>query len=173
MVINSIKGKKILFFAPAFFNYEELIAKKMREMGACVDMYDVRSVTSAKDRALLKISPSIFRKKSLRYYDEIIQANKGKDYDYILIIKCDMTPISILERFKREYPNAKLCLYLYDSVENIPGVTKKFKYFDTLHSFDLNDCEKYPILKFRHLFFGDQFREEKHTGDYEDDISFL
>lgn len=172
-MVTDISGKKILFFSPAFFKYENMIADKMREMGAEVDMYDVRSVTGAFQRALLKISPAIFKRRSQKYYEDIIEQNKDKDYDYILIVKCDMTPASILVKFREVYPNAKLCLNLWDSVENIPGVTKKFKYFDTLHSFDLNDCEKYPILKFRPLFFGDQFRKEKHTGDYKYDISFL
>ena len=172
--LESIKDKKILFFSPAFFNYENMIAEKMREMGAEVDMYDVRSVTGAFDRALLKISPAIFKGKSQNYYEDIIEKNKDKDYDYILIVKCDMTPINILEKFRQVYPNAKLCLNLWDSVENIPGVIDKFKYFDTLHSFDLNDCERYPVLKFRPLFFGDQFREElKGTDDYKYDVGFL
>ena len=171
-MVTDISGKKILFFSPAFFSYENMIANKMREMGAEVDMYDVRSVTSAMDRALLKISPAFFKRRSQKYYEEIIEQNRSKDYDYILIVKCDMTPASILERFREVYPNAKLCLNLWDSVENIPGVTEKFKYFDTLHSFGLNDCEKYPILKFRPLFFGDQFRKEEHEGDYKYDISF-
>lgn len=173
MKVDSIERKRILFFSPAFFKYENMIADKMREMGAVVDMYDVRSVTSARDRALLKISPAIFRKRTLQYYEGIIEVNKNKDYDYILIVKCDMTPISILEKFRKVYPNAKLCLYLWDSIENIPGVTGKFKYFDTLHSFDTNDCAKYSVLKFRPLFFGDQFRKEHHEGSYKYDISFL
>lgn len=172
-MVTDISGKKILFFSPAFFKYENMIADQMREMGADVDMYDVRSVTGAFERALLKISPAIFKQRSQKYYEDIIERHKGKDYDYILIVKCDMTPVEILKRFSTEYPNAKLCLNLWDSVDNIPGVTEKFKYFDTLHSFDLNDCEKYPELKFRPLFFGDQFRKEEHKGDYKYDISFL
>lgn len=172
-MVTDISGKKILFFSPAFFKYENMIADKMREMGAEVDMYDVRSVTGALQRALLKISPAIFKKRSQKYYEEIIQKNRDKDYDYILIVKCDMTPVSILEQFRMVYPHAKFCLNLWDSVENIPGITEKFQYFDTLHSFDLNDCEKYPVLKFRPLFFGDQFRKGNNTGDYKYDISFL
>lgn len=173
-MIDSIEGKKIFFFSPAFFNYENMIADKMREMGAEVDMYDVRSVTGAFERALLKISPAIFKKKSQKYYEEIIRKNKYKDYDFILIVKCDMTPANILEKFRAVYPHAKLCLNLWDSVELIPGVTEKFKYFDTLHSFDLDDCEKYKVLKFRPLFFGDQFRKESREGQsFKYDISFL
>ena len=172
-MVTDIKGKRILFFSPAFFKYENMIADKMQEMGAEVDMYDVRSVTSAKDRALLKVSPKIFKRRSVKYYEEIIEKNRGKDYDFILVVKCDMTPVNILERMKQVFPHAKLCLYLWDSVRNIPGVTQKFKFFDTLHSFDMDDCEKYSELKFRPLFFGDQFRKEPRNDGYQYDISFL
>ncbi len=171
-IIDDISGKKILFFAPAFFGYENKIVKKMEDMGASVDMYDVRSVTSAKERALLKVFPKIFSLKSLSYYKKIIEANKGKDYDYILVVKCDMTPESILQRFRKEYPNAKLCLYLWDSIDNIPGILDKFKYFDTLHSFDMEDCKKHLELKFRPLFYADQFCKELSAQEYKYDVSF-
>ena len=173
-MINELEGKRILFFSPAFFGYEYKIKKKMEELGAKVDYYDVRSVTSAKDRALLKISSKIFERKSKRYYEKIIEENQDKDYDYIIVVKCDMTPQEILEKFKVVYPNAKLCLYLWDSIKNIPGITKKFKYFDTLHSFDLDDCQVYENLNFRPLFYADQFRKEFEANkDYKYDISFL
>lgn len=171
-IINDITGKKILFLAPAFFGYENKIAKKMEDLGANVDLYDVRSVTGAKDRALLKISPKIFATRSQKYYEKIIAENKDKNYDYILVIKCDMTPENILIRFHKEYPNAKLCLYLWDSINNIPGVLKKFKYFDTLHSFDMQDCVNHSELKFRPLFYADEFCKELSTELYKYDISF-
>ncbi|MEG0239047.1 MAG: hypothetical protein RR568_02740 [Anaerorhabdus sp.] len=167
-----IDGKNILFFSPAFFNYEQIIKDKMEELGAFVDMYDERSVTKAIDRALVKISPKIFSNRSQRYYENIIKQNKGKLYDYILIVKCDMTPIVILEKLKEEYPNAKMCLYLWDSIDNISGVTDKFKFFDILHSFDKNDCKIYPELKFRPLFYADEFRHILRDKPYKYDICF-
>ncbi len=171
--VNDIACKKILFFSPAFFGYEYKIVRKMEEMGAFVDMYDVRSVTNAMSRALLKISPNIFLRKSLNYYEKIINDNLEKNYDYILIIKCDMTPKSILKKLKEKYPNAKLCLYLWDSIDNIPGVTKKFKYFDTLHSFDMEDCKKYKELKFRPLFYSDEFCKTEKKDKLKYDVSFI
>lgn len=171
---NILKNKRILLFAPAFFSYEKMMADKMREMGAEVDMYDVRSVTASFDRALLKIHPGIFHARSKRYYQAIIEQNKGKEYDFILIVKCDMTPVCILKEFRRVYPKAKLCLYLYDSVKNIRGVQKKFRYFDICHSFDSKDCKAYPELNLRPLFFADQFRKpEKSGSECQYDISFL
>ncbi len=171
-IIDSIKGKKVLFFAPAFFGYEDKIAKKMTEMGATVDLYNVRSVTSAKDRALLKVVPQIFKYRNIEYYEKIIEENEGKDYDYILVVKCDMTPKSVLKKFREVFPNAKLCLYLWDSIDNIPGVLGKFQYFDTLHSFDMEDCKKHPELKFRPLFYSDEFCKNKGDVNFKYDVSF-
>lgn len=172
-IIKGIAGKRILFFSPAFFGYEKKIAKKMEDLGAFVDMYDVRSVTSAEERALLKLSPMVFEKKSQKYYENIINHNLEKDYDYILIVKCDMTPQNILVRLKKEYPKAKLCLYLWDSIDNIPGITGKFKYFDTLHSFDSEDCKAHPELKFRPLFYADDFCKELSEEKPLYDICFV
>lgn len=171
-IISDISGKKILFFAPAFFGYENKIVNKMVDMGAYVDMYDVRSVSSARNRALLKISSKIFAARSQKYYESIIHKNQDKDYDYILIIKCDMTPESILVKFRDVYPNAKLCLYLWDSIGNIPGVAGKFKYFDTIHSFDPEDCKKYKELKFRPLFYSDEFCKKLSIEKLKYDVSF-
>ena len=171
---EDIQGKRILFFAPVFFGYEHKMTEKMQELGAIVDFYDERSVTSSRDRALLKISPELFAKRSYRYYKKIIIDNKTKNYDYIFIVKGEMTPIEILKEFRIVFPNAKLCLYLYDSVVNIPGIEKKFQYFDSCHSFDPVDCKSYSELKFKPLFYADQFRKPlKKASDYAYDICFL
>lgn len=169
----SIAGKKILFFSPAFFGYEEQIANKMEELGAIVDRYDERSVTSSFERACLKISPRIFERKSCNYYKKIISENRRKKYNYILIINCDMTPKNMLKKMKMNFPNAKMCLYLWDSIENIPGIMKKLQFFDSIHSFDYDNCIRYPMLKFRPLFYADPFCQEPiKNKDYKYDISF-
>lgn len=155
----SIKNKKILFFAPAFFGYENLIKQKYEELGAEVDFFDERSVKSAWERALLKISPSIFSKKSERYFNRIIDNNLRESYDYILIIKAEMMSAKVLKWLKEKYNNSKLCLYLYDSIKNIPNILEKIEIFDICSSFDRKDCLKHRKLKFRPLFFCDDFKE--------------
>lgn len=150
--VRRLKGKKILFFAPAFFGYELKIKKKMEELEAEVDYFDERSVTSAFERALLKISPNIFELKSRRYYRNILEGSQ-KQYDFIFFIKADMVPVKILQEIREKYPDAKLCLYLYDSVKNIPGIRDKLSYFDVKYSFDRKDCLEFPELKLRPLFF--------------------
>lgn len=170
--VRRLRGKKVLFFAPAFFGYELKIKKKMEEFGAVVDFFDERSITSAFERALLKINPGIFEWKSRKYYRSILQKNQ-KDYDYIFFIKADMVPTKILQEIRNNYPNTKLCLYLYDSVKNIPGILNKLPYFDIKYSFDRLDCFAFPELKLRPLFFADEFRKDTaKEKNYKYDISF-
>ncbi len=152
-------GKKILFFAPSFFGYEHVIRKKMEEMGATVFFYDVRSVRKAWERALLKISPKFFYLKTKKYFDAIIKENQNISFDYVFMIKCDMPTKEILLNLRRTFNKSIFCLYLWDSLGNIPGIEGKFKFFDRMFSFDRSDCKKYGFLKHRPLFYCKEFEK--------------
>ena len=171
--LRLIKGKKILFFSPVFFGYEDKIAAKMRELGAKTDFFDVRSVTKAPERALLKINPELFHKKTEAYYARIFSKIRYTRYDYILIVKCDMPTERVLRLFKKHFKQAKFCLHMWDSVKNIPNVKKKFKYFDYITSFDRNDCCNYPQLHFRPLYYCDEYRKENRKDGFEYDFCFI
>jgi len=169
----TLKDKRILFLAPAFFGYEKAIQSKMEEMGAKVDFYDERSITKPFHRALLKISSAIFRKQSNRYFKNIIDKNKYTDYEYVLIMSGDMLTEHTLKLFRSSFPKTIFCLYLDDSVRNNKGVAKKFKYFDRVLSFDRKDTFKYESMKFRPLFYTDSYKKEVQTHqEYEYDITF-
>lgn len=169
-----LAGKNILFLSPSFFNYEKRIAIKMEELGSKVRTYDERSVASALGRAFLKVNPGIFKIKSDKYYNRIIKENKRIEFDYILIIKCDMPSEGILKKFKLSFPNAKMCLYMWDSVDNIPGIKNKIKYFDYASSFDQDDCKAGLGLAFRPLFYTDEFVKKESDGSQDIyDVAFL
>ena len=166
-----LTNKNILFLSPAFFSYEKKVKEAMESAGANVFMYDERSVTSALARAILKVVPGIFNRRSLKYYSNIIKVNHGVKFDYILIIKCDMISSKILKMFRDSFPNAKLCLHLWDSKKNIKGIEKKIKFFDYASSFDLCDCDEDSKLNFRPLFYTNDF--ENHDGaDIKYDLCF-
>jgi len=172
--ISPITGKKILFFAPAFFGYEDKIADKMRQLGARVDAFDVRSVTSAAEKALLKVNPHFFDGKTEKYYGKIYAKVRKTDYDYVLFIKCDMPTKRVLATYKRQFKNAKFCLHMWDSIRNIPYVENKFQYFDFISSFDRNDCKKYEDIHFRPLYYCDEYkREVKSKDEYDFDLCFI
>lgn len=173
MNLFQLQNKKILLLSPAFFNYEKIIKNKMEQMGAIVTFYDERAVTSAQERAILKISPKMFKKKAKRYYQHIIAQHCNDNYDFILIIKGDMVSIETIESLKRTFSCARLCLYIWDSISNIPYILKKIPYFDFASSNDRKDCMAVSELNFRPLFFSDNFRKKQacsHKCQY--DLSF-
>lgn len=169
-----LEKKRILFIAPSFFGYEEKIADKMRELGAVVDYFDERSVTKPLEKALLKVNPRIFHRKTIRYYDNIIKKIANNNYDFILVIKCEMMPKETIDKLKELFPSAILCLYLYDSLRNIKGISSKLSKFDRVLSFDLEDTEKNKNIIFRPLFFIDDYKKDISNKDNKlYDISFI
>lgn len=169
-----LEGKRILFIAPAFFGYERKIVEKMIALGAKVDFFDERSIKSSFERALLKINPKIFHKKTINYYNQVIEKVSKFDYDYVFVIKCEMMPIKIIKLLKSLFRNATFCLYLYDSLENIKGITVKLEYFDRVLSFDIEDTCKSSRMIFRPLFFIDDYKKDFiQQKEYEFDMSFI
>lgn len=169
----TLKGKRILFFAPAFFNYESVIRDKMKEMGAEVHLYDERSVKSAFLRALNKIVPTLFNRHSYNYFHRIFIKHKDEDFDYVVIIKSDMIPQRSLIEAKTLFKKAKLILYLYDSIKEVPGVEKKFSYYDRVLSFDRADTLIHPNIVFRPLFFSDDYVAPPGIVAYKYDVAFM
>lgn len=169
-----LSKKKILFFAPAFFGYELKIKDKMEQMGAEVDFYDERSISKSYEKALLKVSPKIFSYKTMKYYGQIIENNKGKQYDYIFVIKCEMMSIKTIRQLKLFYPKAIFCLYLYDALKNIKGIEHKINEFDRAFSFDSGDVKNNQKLIFRPLFFLDCYRKDiRDDNQYKYAVSFI
>lgn len=169
-----LTGKRILFIAPTFFGYEQEIAEKMIELGAIVDFFDERSIKNSYQKALLKISPHIFYKKTINYYTKIIEKISGANYDYVFVIKCEMMPVQIIKKLKDIYRDAVFCLYLYDSLENIRGIKSKLDYFDRVLSFDMEDTKNDSRIIFRPLFFIDDYKKDYiQQEEYKFDVSFI
>lgn len=170
----SLKNKRILFFSPEFFGYENKISEKMKEMGAKVDLFDERSVSKSYEKALLKINPNIYNRKTEKYYFNILNQIKSNHYDYVIFVKCDMPTIKVLKEYKRIFSKAKICLYMWDSIANIPNINKKLYLFDYISSFDRQDCEKNKNINFRALFYCDDYKfNSNERTQYKYDISFI
>lgn len=169
---DSLQNKCVLFFSPAFFGYENKIKDKMENLGAHVDMFDERSVSKSHQKALLKINPSIYHKRTEKYYFDIFEKVKQNHYDFILFVKCDMPTDNVLKAYKDTFKKAKMCLHMWDSIKNIPNVESKFKYFDYISSFDRQDSLNYPSIEFRPLFYCDEYCKECGNS-FKYDICFI
>ena len=167
--MHELKGKKILLLCAKFFNYDTLVANKLREFGANVDLYDARAELSTLEKAVLKYYKGFFYSKLKKYHKSIIENNKDEEYD--IVYTNSYLPEETLLLYKKAYPKAKFLFYLDDSVANMKNADKTFSYYDRVMTFDRSDSLRYNIDLIP-LFYEDSYK--KHTGnDYEYDICFI
>jgi len=169
----NLKDKQILFISPKFFDYETKIKRKMEQMGSCVDYFDERPSNSSFTKAMLRINSHWLAKLTNKHYNNILNEIKDKRYDYIFIIKGESITCEILQTLKNKFKNAKMILYLWDSIKNVNTIDKKFAYFDKVFTFDLNDVMKSKSLNFRPLFYIDEYDFHDVASNYEYDCCFI
>jgi hypothetical protein len=149
--------KRILFLAPSFFGYENIIKSKLEYHGARVHLYNIRPVKNIFLRAILKYLPFLFSKLTIQLYMKILSELNDINFDFIFLIKPYQFNATIIKLLKKRFPTAKLILYLWDSVKNsteskLPSI---FQYFDRVYSFDKIDSIKYNLC-FLPLFYSEE-----------------
>ena len=171
--MKSFQGKRILLLYARFFGYDAIVKAKLEELGAIVDLYDARANINSIEKAIRKIYSGYYFKKQRQFHGNIQIRNADKKYDFIFCN--DVLDESILKQYRELYPRASMVLYMDDSVKNMKGIEKTFRYYDRVLTFDKKDSETYNIV-FRPLFFSDVFQNNENetikTGE-EYDISFV
>lgn len=168
-----LNGTRILFFSPAFFGYEQKISEKMTSLGAEVYYYNERPIETSLQKAFLKVNPNIFSRLTEEYFLNILNEVGHVEFDYIFFLKCEMPTKKILSKFKEKFTNSVFCLYMWDSISNVIGIEEKFQFFDHIYSFDLEDSTKYDYIKFRPLFFSDEYRVAATQNKKKYSLSFI
>ena len=154
---NALKDKKILFFGLEAFGYKNIILNEMRKQAAVVDYFNSKSVTTNIGKAVLKFAPWLLLPKTRRYYNNVLKQVRNNHYDIVLLMRCDSADRTILNRYRKAFPNAEFRLYLWDSLSNVIGIRSKIPCFDRVMSFDRKDCQMNPAFGFRPLFFADTY----------------
>lgn len=167
---SALHKKKILFFAPQFFNYEKRIVEKLREMGAHVDHFDERPKNSFKVKALIRINRNLIRKTIDKYYYGIHEKTAAQKYDYVFVVNLEAMTPEIVESFRKQQPQAIFILYMWDSIKNKKPALTAFTQFDWCYSFDKNDAEQLTGVYFRPLFFIDDYDKDKWIDEPDQSI---
>lgn len=166
------KGKKILLIYAKFFNYDIIVRNKLLELGAIVDLYDGRANLRPWEKALKKVYRGYYVLKQKRFHAEIQRLKKEENYDYIF--SNTYLPAETIKGYRDAFPNAKMILYLDDSVANLKGVERTFYLYDKVATFDRLDALNYNV-NLVPLFFSDDYNNkalsEKNNYDY--DICFV
>lgn len=157
-MIMNLKNKKVLMFAPRFFDYENKIKAEIEKQGAIVHLYDERNTPSSIEKILYRKAPVLLTERTNHFYQNVCETEVKFSPDYILFVNPETVNRQSIELIRRSFPNSKLLLYMWDSCKN-KKVKHLFPWFDKSFSFDKNDCSKYG-LQFRPLFYVSEFSEK-------------
>jgi len=155
--MKDIKGKKILFLAVRFFQYEKAITQRLSELGAEVDFYDERPSNSNFAKGIIRFNKKIYQSVINRYYQSITDKIQNKKYDYFLLIKGEAVPSYFLETIRSLNPEIEMIYYNFDPLKEYPVLISNLKYFDRKFTFERSDAVRYG-LGFRPLFYLDEYK---------------
>lgn len=171
-MMSDFKDKRILFLSVKLFNYENIIADKMRSLGAIVDYYDERPANSIFAKGIIRINRNFYKTKIAAYYNSILKEIENKKYDYFFLIKGEVVSDFFIEKLKALNPEITLLYFTFDSFKNNSNAVNILKYFDRKFTFDCKDTEEYG-LKLRPLFFSDDYSYIQQKADYDVDLLFI
>lgn len=170
----SFIGKKILLFSPygATKHYGENIRIELEHRGAIVISYDERP----SQNTWMKIIIRLFKKKIPQIFDwyiqKVINANKGTEFDYILICRGEaFTPYTI-KHLRRAFTQAKIILYFWD-IFRCADVRANIAYADKAMSFDPQDVEENEGLQFRPTFYVREYTKVQKCVSPINDVVFI
>lgn len=158
MVDSKFSGKKVLFFAPSFFNYENIIKEKLESLGVTVTLFDDRPSNSVLVKGLIRLKKKLLKTYINRYYNEIIQKCSDVNYDYVFFLKGESITVESIKKLKESFLEAKFILYLADSVKNNDN-SEIYKHFDRILTFDKVDAINNSGFVFRPLFYNDLYKQ--------------
>lgn len=171
--MKELEGKKVLFVSAYFFGYNKAICSALESMGASVDYYDERPANTFFVKAMIRMRPELIKTYIQKYHNTIIEQTKQTKYDYIFFIKAESITPESLSKLKKLQPQAKMVLYLWDSLDNFRNGEKKLSYFDRRLSFDRSDCLAYDMI-FRPLFYTMDYASVRQSKTVRDiDVLFI
>ena len=158
-----LKNKRILLFAPSFFGYDKEFFNGLRKAGADVDLYNERISENTFVKILIRLNPNYLSGYVEKYYDNIIEENKDKNYDYVFFVSVEAATPKIIGKLRSVFSNARFYMYSWDSVENKKYLKDVMPLFDRVWSFDKSDSEKYNI-DFLPLFYSNEYSDIASSG---------
>ena len=139
--IPMFSGNKVLFIAPKFYEYENIIINELRKKGLSVTLVtDSMKNENLLCRIVWQAEDSSLKKKILLdYYKKHVTC----DNDYVLTIRGANLSKELIHLLRERNPSAKFILYQWDCVELNKHALEIAEYFDEVSTFDINDSKKF------------------------------
>jgi hypothetical protein len=172
--MKSLKGKKILLFAPQFFGYDIEIKNKLMEFGALVALYDERPLNTFFGKAAIRINNRLLTNTIELYYEDIFKKIEGESYDFVLFVNPEAITEKAFIKLRKNQKNAVFILYMWDALTNKKNTCSILNYFDYRFSFDKADCLNPALdIQFRPVFYLDEYSCVPDPLHYSYDLCFI
>lgn len=169
-----LAGRRILLVAARFFGYHERILAHLARRGAFGRWVDERPYNSAVGKALVRVSPRAMAPLAERYYEAILASLEDRRFDDILFVSPEASTAGVVQRFRAQFPDARLLLYMWDAFANKGRRDPRsfIRLFDRASTFDAEDARTYGIA-FRPLFYCDDVEWPPPARDPAFALSFI
>lgn len=163
--------KQLLFIGWDYQNYTKEMVAEFLALGLEVKFRSIVTYSTINKIKKL-ISPRWLEKEQLEQQTKLVQAEKGHQYDIVFCL-LPFLHIECLETLRKEHPEAKFILYIWDAVSGYlrKGIDMShyFRCFDEVFTFDMQDAHQYGI-KYLPLFCIRQFQNIEQNSECENNI---
>lgn len=146
-----MSGNNILFIAPVFYDYQNLIIDKIRKNKDEVVFFPEKN-----DGFLFKflntLNPKFIDFYQKIYFWFIIKKIKKLSLSHFFLIRGYKIPVFFLEFLRKNNPGIVMIMYQWDSNKN-NHYYHIVDYFDNSYTFDQDDFNENKKLKFLQLFY--------------------
>jgi hypothetical protein len=144
--------KSILFIAPEFFNFHQVIQDKLRALGYQVYFVPDRPSKHALIKILIRKARFLLGGYLWRHFTSVLEGVPA-DIDEVFIIKGEGLTPQLIEWMRTRFSSARFQLYLWDSLQNSSYALDWMCKMDRVWTFDYEDSKKYPELKLTANFY--------------------
>lgn len=148
---GTLIGSHVLLVSPLTFSYHETICDELRNSGHRVTWWNDRAGTGVLYKLALRVFPQLTKSLSEWRYLQLLSRLDRSAITDVLVIKGEGLSRSVIDTIRKALPQASMGLYLWDGVENVPGVLRLAEVFDSVSTFDPHDAATRGWL-FRPLF---------------------
>lgn len=150
--MGALIGRKVILVAPQFFGYDRIVENALRDAGADVFRVVDRPFSAPLLNAIAKLLTRLVALIIEQYYFKELDRHQGPA-DYVLVINGQTLSKKVIHYLRKKNPDARLILYMWDSIENRPSIKSVLGLYDDVYSFDPESAKRYN-LRFRPLFYG-------------------
>lgn len=158
-----LKGKRVLFIAPKFFGYEIQIILALKKLGATVYFHSDKPSEKRWAKVLLRLFPKLVWIAANHILKKWLNEERVDDCDIVFVLKGEAVSPGLLKELRLRYPKARFVLYMYDSIANVRYTECKLALFDSVFSFDPKDCEHFSNIRYRPLFFTQEYLKKTQS----------